>query len=74
MRIWIIQFAARQEPAPLEKPQGRNAGASLPRLMLGGCTLLDSYSIIHGAEQLLRLAEEPDARLPPMPENVSRRN
>jgi hypothetical protein len=29
MRIWIIWFAARQEPAPLEMPQGRSAGPAL---------------------------------------------
>jgi hypothetical protein len=31
MRIWIILFAARQEPALMEKPQGRIAGPALPR-------------------------------------------
>ena len=30
MRIRIILFAARQEPAPLEKPQGQRAGPALP--------------------------------------------
>ena len=32
----------------------------------------DGYSMIDGAGQLHRLAKEPDACLPPMPENVSR--
>jgi hypothetical protein len=30
IRIRIILFAARQEPAPLEEPQGRRAGPALP--------------------------------------------
>ena len=30
MGIRTIVFAARQEPAPLEKPQGRSAGPALP--------------------------------------------
>ena len=30
VRIRIILLAARQEPAPLEKPQGRTAGPALP--------------------------------------------
>jgi len=29
MRIQIALFAARQEPAPLEEPQGRGAGPAL---------------------------------------------
>ena len=35
----IVLFAARQEPAPLEEPQGRTAG---PALQLGGVGLAPS--------------------------------
>jgi hypothetical protein len=45
-----------------------------PQVVAGGCTLPDRYSIIVGTGQLLRLAKEPDARLPPMPENESGRH
>ena len=43
------------------------------QVVAGGCTLPDRCSIILDTGQLLRLAEEPDARLRPMPENVSGR-
>ena len=29
MKIWITLFAARQEPALMEKPQGRIAGPAM---------------------------------------------
>jgi hypothetical protein len=44
------------------------------QVVAGGCTLPDRCSIILDTGQLLRLAKEPDARLPPKPENVSRRH
>jgi hypothetical protein len=52
----------------------RHQGSFGRQVFAGGCTLPDRYSIILGTGQLLRLAKEPDARLPPMPENVSRRH
>jgi len=44
------------------------------QVVAGGRTLPDRCSIILDTGQLLRLAKEPDARLPPMPENVSGRH
>jgi len=34
VEIRVVLLAARQEPAPLEEPQGRSAGPALPDLTL----------------------------------------
>jgi hypothetical protein len=55
VRIRIILFAARQEPAPLEKPQGRTAGPALP-----GRTAISTRKVAQGS--LSSLAALPPRR------------
>src|SRR5208337_793654 len=65
--VLVVQLAFSTKSHRHQESFGRQVVAD-------ACTLADRCSIILDTGQLLTLAKDPDARLPPMPENVSGRH